>query len=412
MFCRGGRMAINSQTDVTNGFCMSTEAAPAIADLSNWRTAPFSRWAFHNIRSVLPVADIESAPGSAWALGSRLLSFDDFRLKLPNGTALDLQGFLNRTLTDGLIVLHDGRIAFEFYDGGTDRDTPHILMSATKSITGLMAGILAGRGELDVDAEVTNYVPEVAGTAYRGATVRQLLDMRAGIVLDGADLQAYANASGWEPVASGAPADLHGFYATMRAKSKPHGGPFSYVSANTDLLGWVIERATGRSFASLVGSLLWKPMGASGETFITVDARGAPRCTGGFCATLRDVARLGQLVLGGGRRDSNQIVPQGWIDDIRHNGDRAAWHDGQWRDSFAAISRNMHYRSGWYVIDDAPQLLFAMGIHGQNLFVDAANKMVVAKLSTWAQPVEGQSIWLTHKAVSEFARCIAAGSQG
>ncbi|CCE06349.1 putative Beta-lactamase family protein; 6-aminohexanoate-dimer hydrolase [Bradyrhizobium sp. STM 3843] len=386
---------------------MSPDPSPASANLSNWRTVPYSRRAFHNIRAILPVADIESAPGSAWPLPARPIGFDDFALKLPNGSKLDLQGFLKATATDGLIVLHDGRIAFEFYDGGLDRETPHILMSATKSITGLMAGILADRGELDIEAEVTTYVPEIAATAYRGATIRQLLDMRTGVVLDAAGLQAYADASGWEPLAPGTSADLHSFYETMRAQAKPHGGPFAYVSANTDLLGWVVERATGRSFASLIGTLLWKPLGASGETYITVDAKSAPRCTGGFCATLRDFARLGQLVLSNGRRDSNQIIPEGWIADIRHNGDAEAWREGQWRDSFAAISKNMHYRSGWYVINDAPQLLFAMGIHGQNLFVDSVNNLVIAKVSSWAQPVEPQSIWLTHKAVAEFARCIA-----
>lgn len=385
---------------------MSIDPSSARADRSNWRTAPYSRRAFRNIRAILPVADIESAPGSAWPLPARLRDFDNFSLKLPNGSRLDLEGFLKATTTDGLVVLHDGRIVFEVYDGGLDRETPHILMSATKSITGLMAGILVGRGELDVNAEVTSYVPEVAATAYRGAIIRQLLDMRTGVVLDAAGLQAYADASGWEPLAPGTTADLHSFYATMRAQAKPHGGPFSYVSANTDLLGWVIERATGRSFANLVGTLLWKPMGASGETYITVDAKGAPRCTGGFCATLRDFARLGLLVLANGRRDSNRIIPERWIEDIRHDGDAAAWSEGQWRDSFAAISRNMHYRSGWYVINDAPQLLFAMGIHGQNLFVDTVNKIVIAKVSSWAQPVEPQSIWLTHKAVAEFTRCI------
>jgi CubicO group peptidase (beta-lactamase class C family) len=385
---------------------MSNPPPPSRADLSNWRIAPFSRWAFHNTRSILPVADVESAPGSAWALPAKPVSFDDFSLRRPKGGTLDLDGFLKATATDGLLILHDGRIVFEFYDGGTDRDTPHILMSATKSITGLMIGILSGRGELDVDAEVTRYVPEVAATAYRGATIRQLLDMRAGVVLDGAGLQAYADASGWEPVASGTTPNLHEFFETMRARAEPHGGAFSYVSSNTDLLGWVIERATGRSFASLVSTLLWKPMGASGEAFITMDRKGAPRCTGGFCATLRDFGRLGQLVLSGGRRGSLPIIPETWLDDVRHNGDAQAWRDGQWRDSFAAISRNMHYRGGWYVIDDKPQLMFAMGIHGQNLFVDAANNIVIAKLSSWAQPVDGQSIWLTHQAVAEFARCI------
>ncbi|MGY3452322.1 serine hydrolase domain-containing protein [Bradyrhizobium sp. USDA 4353] len=387
---------------------MPTDPSPATPDLSNWRTAPYSRWAFHNVRSILPVADIASAPGSAWPLPASPVSFEDFRLKLPKGGTLDLDGFMKATATDGLLILHDGRIVFEHYEGGNDRDTPHILMSATKSITGLMLGILADRGEIDIDAEVTRYVPEVAGTAYRGATIRQLTDMRAGIVFDAAGLQAYADAAGWEPVASGTTPNLHDFFATMRAQAQPHGGAFSYVSSNTDLLGWAIERATGRSFASLVSTLLWQPMGASGEAFITVDRKGAPRCTGGFCATLRDVARLGQLVLSGGRRGSHAIIPQAWLDDIRQNGDVQAWRDGQWRDSFAAISRNMHYRSGWYVINDQPQLMFAMGIHGQNLFVDAANAIVIAKVSSWAQPVDGQAIWLTHQAVAEFTRCIKA----
>jgi CubicO group peptidase (beta-lactamase class C family) len=385
---------------------LATDAVPSDANISNWRTVPFSRFAFQNIRSILHVADIESAPGSAWALPEHLISFDAFALRLPNGSTLDLAGFLRATATDGLVILHDGRIAYEFYDGGMERQTSHILMSATKSIVGLVAGILQGRGELDVDALVTTYVPEVASTAYQGATLRQLLDMRTGIVLDVHALTAYSAATGWDPVAPGEVPDLHAFFEKLAVPHEPHGGPFSYVSANTDLLGWAIERATGRSLAALVGALLWKPMGASGETYITTDGKGAPRCTGGFCATVRDFARLGQLVLMKGRRGSSQIVPEGWIDDIATNGDMEAWRDGQWRDSFVSISRNMAYRSGWYVINNEPQILFAMGIHGQNLFIDAANQMVIAKVSSQAPPVEPQSIWLTHKAVSEFARCL------
>src|SRR5262249_49364001 len=161
-------------------------------------------------------------------------------------------------------------------------------------------------------------------------TIRQLLDMRTGVVLDGGALQAYADASGWEQLAPGATADLHSFYATMHAKAVPHGGPFAYVSANTALLRWVIGAPPARRLRSPGGAVLWKPLGASAETFITVDAKGAPRCTGGFCATLRDFAQLGQLVLNNGWRDSSPIVPAGWIDDIRQNGDAEAWREGQW----------------------------------------------------------------------------------
>jgi len=301
---------------------------------------------------------------------------------------------------------------FETYANGTTGETPHILMSATKSVTGLVTGILHHRGDLDVDALVSAYVPEIVKTAYQGATIRHLLDMRTGVVLDEDQQRAYAAASGWDPVAPGTGPNFYDFYAQLPAASGSHGGPFAYVSANTDLLGWVIERATGRTFAELAGNLLWKPLGAEGQTYITVDRKGAPRCTGGFCATVRDFARLGQLVLMKGRRGTNQIVPEAWIDDMATGGDPKVWAEGQWFQNFAAISKSMRYRSGWYVADDTPQILFAMGIHGQNLFVDAANRMVIAKVSSQAQPIDPQAIWLTHKAVSEFARCLGGGAAG
>jgi CubicO group peptidase (beta-lactamase class C family) len=335
---------------------------------------------------------------------------DAFALKLPNGSSLNLDGFLRATATDGVVIVQDGRVVFEVYANGTTRDTPHILMSATKSVTGLVTGILHHQGVLNVDAPVSDYVPEVAATAYRGATVRHLLDMRTGIVLDDAQQQAYADASGWDPVSPGKTPNFHDFYANLAAAPAAHGGPFAYVSANTDLLGWVIKRAAKRSFAELAGELLWKPMGADGEAYITVDRKGAPRCTGGLCATVRDFARLGQLVLMKGRRGSDQIVPEAWIDDMADGGEHDAWRTGQWASNFASISNNLRYRSGWYVIDDAPQILFAMGIHGQNLFVDRANKMVIAKVSSQGEPVVPQAIWLTHKAVSEFARVLGEGA--
>jgi CubicO group peptidase (beta-lactamase class C family) len=392
---------------------LSTDALPSDANLSNWRTAPYSRWAFHNVRSIIPVAEIASAPDSTLALPESPIALNAFALRLPNGASLDLNGFLKATATDGIVILHDGRIVFEFYDGGTSRETPHILMSATKSVVGLIAGILRHSGDLDVDAPVSKYVPEITGTAYRGATIRNLLDMRTGVVLDEVEQRAYAAACNWDPVAPGeATPGLHAFFERLAVGPKDHGGPFSYVSANTDLLGWAIERATGQSFANLVSTLLWQPMGAADAAHITVDRAGAPRCTGGLCATVRDFARVGQLVLAKGQGTSGEVVPTAWLDDIAGNGDPEAWREGQWGESFAAISRKMRYRSGWYVVDDEPQILFAMGIHGQNLLVDAANRIVIAKLSSQNDPIDPRAMWLTHQAVPEFRRCILGGAAG
>ncbi len=188
----------------------------------------------------------------------------------------------------------------------------------------------------------------------------------------------------------------------MRAASNPHGGPFRYISANTDLLGWAIERATGDTFAALVSDLLWKPMGAGDDASITLDGKGAPRTTGGISATARDLARLGLLIAEDGVRDGRTIIPRGVIEDIATKGDARAWSEGEFAAAFAGLP--MHYRSGWYVIEREPTFLFAMGVHGQNLFVDCANKLVIAKLSSQATAIDHRAVGLTHHALPEFRR--------
>jgi CubicO group peptidase (beta-lactamase class C family) len=379
---------------------------PASADLSNWRSSPINRWAFHHVKEIIPSAGI-AAPGETWMLPADAApALGDFKLTGETGETLPLKGVLAATSTDAMVILHRGRIVFEHYAGGNGPHTPHILMSATKSVIGLIVGILVERGALDPEAQVSRYVPEIADTAYAGATVRQLIDMRTGVALGPRQLNAYDTASGWVP-AKGSKQGLHAFFAQMTAPRRDHGGPFAYVSANTDLLGWVSERAAGQSFAALAQSLLWGPMGAEDGAYITLDPKGAPRCTGGLCATARDFARIGQLMADGGRREDRQVAPRGWIEDICRNGDHTAWADGEWGKLFSFAANRMSYRSGWYVIDDAPQILFAMGVYGQNLFIDRANGIVVAKLSSLSKPVDYAAITLTHRAISQIFKLLS-----
>jgi CubicO group peptidase (beta-lactamase class C family) len=275
--------------------------------------------------------------------------------------------------------------------------TPHILMSATKAVIGLVAGILEHKGDIDLKVPVSTYVPQTHGTVYQDVTLRQLLDMRSGIVLDEHQQNLYDLATNWEPVPEGkSQMGLHEFYSQIKHPGKLKDDTFRYVSANTDLLGWAIENATGSNINNLLSDLLWKPMGAENEAYITVDKDGAPRCTGGLCATARDFARIGQLIIDGGIVDSKEIVPMYLIEDISKNGDHDAWKNGQWGKAFAPISKNMCYCNGWYIINDQPQILFAMGIYGQNLFIDRANKIVIAKFSSWKKPTDYLALPLTH----------------
>jgi hypothetical protein len=370
--------------------------------LANWRTPPFHRWAFQHVREIVPSAEIAHDPANVWRLevaGADL-------------SGLGLAEALASTATDALVVLHRGRVVFETYANGMTANTPHILMSVSKSVLGVVAAILAGQGRFDTSAPVTSLIPEVAGSAYAGATLGQLLDMRAGVLFDenyeavSGAIIAYRKAQGWNPLEPGeAPTDLRGFFPTLGEGDGGHGGRFHYVSPNTDLLGWAIERAAGERYADLVSRLLWAPMGAQRDAYITVDRLGAPRCAGGVCATARDLARLGQLIAQGGARDGRQIVPEAWIDDISHNGDAAAWDRGDFAHLFPG--REMHYRDKWYVMRGEAPLLFGLGVNGQNLFIDRARQIVIAKFSSQDSALDVPAIGATAGLVAAIRRRLA-----
>ena len=381
--------------------------------LANWRTSPFNRWAFHHVREIVPSADIANDPATALEFSSAPVHTSALRIDRDRGRALSLEGFLEETNTDALVIVHRGRVVFERYAGGMTAESPHILMSVSKSLLGLLAGILAARGALDPDRPVTDVVPEVSGTAYEGATVRHLLDMRAGIDFDedylvtSGPIVAYRKATGWNPLEPGDPvSDLRAFYRELTKSAGAHGGAFHYVSPNTDLLGWVIERATGARYADLMSELLWIPMGAARSAYITVDRMGAPRCAGGVCATVRDLARVGQLIIEGGARGSRQIVPESWIDDITRRGDPQAWAAGDFASYFPGLP--VRYRSQWYVLDGEPRMLFGLGVHGQHLFVDRVRGIVIAKVSSQALPLDGDRIALTMRAAAVVTEFLAS----
>jgi len=360
--------------------------------LANWRTSPFNRWSFRHVREIVPSADIANDPDNVRALEVALANLAELGVEGESG-AVSLNACLEQTQTDGFIMLHRGQIVAEYYAPGMTATTPHILMSVSKSMLGLLAGILIEQGVLDEQALASDYLPELAGTAYVGATIRHLLDMRVGVefsedyLITSGPIIDYRKATNWNPTEPGdAPSDLRSFFAKLTKSDGPHNGRFHYVSPNTDLLAWIIERAAGKRYADLLSELLWRPMGAQCSGYITVDRLGAPRAAGGMCVTTRDLARIGQLLVDGGRRGNTQIVPQAWVDDLSAGGDTEAWQTGDFFKHSPGLA--IRYRSKWYALDGEAPMLFCLGIHGQYLFVDRANKVVIAKLSSRAEPTD------------------------
>lgn len=376
---------------------LSSENKINPANIYNWKTWPFNRWAFHNVNDIIPTKVVEKDAG-----------YINILKNTPNASIENmLKPHLLKMETDAIVILHKGEIAYEYYANENNRQTPHILMSATKAVVGLIAGMLECKGDIDLNATVSAYIPQTKDTVYGQVTLRQLLDMRTGVILNKTQQETYNMATNWEHVPNGNnQLSLHDFFATLKDAEKKENDPFRYVSANYDLLGLVIESATGKKFNSILSELLWKPMGAECNAYLTVDIDGSPRCTGGFCVTAIDFARIGQLIADGGILNSKEIIPISVIEDIMNNGDNKAWENGEWGKMWLPISDQMRYRNGWYVNDKEPKMLFAMGVFGQNLFVDQANNIVIAKLSSWKEETDYQILPLTHQITNEIRRLL------
>jgi CubicO group peptidase (beta-lactamase class C family) len=359
--------------------------------LANWRQHPFSTWAFRNVRELLPTANIARSPEPT-TLSSRQRYLEDVSFAGRNGETTDLNEALRTSYTNGIAVMHRGQVVFEWYAHGLAPDMPHLIFSVSKSIAGTLGGILTHCSRLDPDAPVTRYIPEMEGSVYGGGcTVRHLLDMSVGIRFDedymarDGDVMNYRRSTGWEPPEAGVPpVHLRQYLQTLRPDGTPHGQTFHYVSTNTDVLGWVYERACGLSYAKILSQYLWQPMGAQHDAYITVDSRGAARVAGGICATLRDLARFGEMMRNHGVSNGRQVVPAWWIDDIRRNGNVEAWLRGD----LTKVFPNGNYRSKWYTIDRGESPFSAVGIHGQWIYVDPANAAVIARVSSQPLPMD------------------------
>jgi CubicO group peptidase (beta-lactamase class C family) len=373
---------------------------PAGPPLDQWQTAGFLAWSMQNIASFLPVRPI---PRGARATAFGLAPQDLSALHVVNpwdAATTTFAQVMAGTATDAWIVTKDGVIVGEEYVEPMSPLGVHLLMSVSKSLTTAVAGTLVGTGELDVAAAVSRYVPALAASGYAGATVRDLLDMRTGVrfseeYLDsGAEVRLLEEAIGWAPrVHEDVPDTLLGFLATLIA-DRVHGGRFDYKSCETDALGFVIEGATGRHAADVMSERLWQPMGAELGAHVGVDSVGEGMFDGGVSAGLRDLARFGSLFLRDGYAlDGVPVLPPSWIADTvtGASDSRAAFAVA----TAPTLMPGGMYRNGFWFPREGSDVLLALGIHGQMIYINRAVGVVAAKLSTWTSPQDGEKLLAT-----------------
>jgi len=298
---------------------------------------------------------------------------------------------LSANYTDGIVVLHRGRIVYERYLGVLKEDGQHGAMSVTKSFVGTLGAVLVAEGTLDPDKLVREYVPELSGSGFGDATLRQLLDMTTAIKFSedytdpNAEVWAHANAGNPLPKPEGytGPRSYFEFLVTVK-KQGAHGEAFGYKTANTDALGWVIARVTGSSIAELLSDRIWRRLGAEQDAYFSVDSIGTPFAGGGLNLGLRDLARFGEMLRNDGKLNGKQIIPKAAVDDIRRGGDP---------DDFAKagyeLLQGWSYRNMWWVTNNDHGAFAARGVHGQTVYIDPTAEMVIARFAS--HPIAGNA---------------------
>jgi CubicO group peptidase (beta-lactamase class C family) len=358
--------------------------------LTTWRTAPYVRWSFVNVAELVPSAAIEAASGQseppladpAWLLGEKI--------ELSGGVTT-VGAFLQSCDTDAFVVMKSGKVVADHHSPLHRSDDRHIIFSISKSLTAILAGILEDEGKLDPAAPVTEYVPEMALSAYADVTVRQVLDMRISVAIDETYLDPmsaygrYRRAMLWNPPLPGEePETMLDFLASLEKAEGPHGGPFRYRSPNSDLLGIIVERASGQRYADFMRDRLWRGIGAHSSGLVTVDSAGTARAAGGVSMTVRDLARVGEMMRLGGIGPNGRVVSERWVHDTLEKGDRDAWKAGD----FPHLFNDGSYRNKWYSSGLPSGAFCAIGIHGQWLYVDPAAEVTIMRFSSQPIPVD------------------------
>ncbi|WP_232804713.1 serine hydrolase domain-containing protein [Salegentibacter maritimus] len=354
---------------------------------------PALRWSVVHMREMLPTQNVSRGLGAPEPFQYNLDPYIDSLSFIPwNATKpMTWEASLWENYTDGMIILHKGKVVYERYFAGLTESDVHAVMSLTKSFTGTLASILVAEGSLDDTKLASFYVPELEKSAYGDATVRQVMDMTTALNYS----EDYANpkADIWEFSAAGNPLPKPknykgpvGYYEYLETVEKQgeHGEVFGYKTVNSDALGWIISRATGKSVTRLLSEKIWSKIGMEQDAYYQVDSKGIAFAGGGLNAGLRDLARFGELIRNKGNWKDKQIFPKAVVNDIMKGGSKEAFAK-----SNHSNLKGWSYRNMWWITENENTAFTARGVHGQTIYIDPAAEMVIVRLAS--HPIAGNA---------------------
>jgi len=348
---------------------------------------PQLRWSFSHWRELYPTVEVSRGDGPVSPLPRSERTDLDAVTFVPLGgiQPMTWEQSLAANYTDGILVMHRGRVVYERYFGALRPEGMHIAHSVTKSFAGTIAAMLVAEGKLDPDAPVSRYLPELQHSGFGDATVRQVLDMTTGIKYSeayadpDADVWRFARSASLVPRPAGytGPATAYEFLATV-AKEGEHGQAFVYKSPNTEVLGWLIRRVTGQRFEQVLSDRLWRPLGMEHDGYMQVDTSGAPLVSGGLNLRLRDLARFCDMMRQGGRFNGRQIVPAAVVADISGGASSEDFVKAGYK-----LLPGWSYHNQWWVSHNDDGAYTARGVYGQACYVDPKAEMSIVRFASF-----------------------------
>ncbi|MGP5175905.1 serine hydrolase domain-containing protein [Psychrobacter immobilis] len=361
---------------------------------SNFFSFPKLRWTVCHIRELMPTTDVSRGIGAPSKLSYALDKNIDAITFMPTNSKRPMtwKQSLDANYTDGIMVMHHGKVVYERQNGCLNELGNHAAMSMTKSMTGLLAEILVTEGKLDDKALVASIIPELKDSGFGDATVRQVMDMTTA--LDYSEDYADPNADIWKYSEAASPLPKpkdykgpNGYFEYLQTvkKNGEHGEAFNYRTINSDALGWIISRTTGKAVNELLSERIWQKIGAEQSAYMTVDAKGTPFAGGGLSAGLHDMARIGSLMLNKGEINGERLFPAAVVDNIEAGGDKEAFAKADYKQL-----TNGSYTSMWWLFNNPTPIYAARGVHGQTVYVDPAADMVIVRFASYPDASNGK----------------------
>jgi len=366
------------------------------ADSSNWDNAPASMYSFTLTERIFPTLIMSRGDGAVSPLLYAPKQVDATELMVSDpatGRAITVDELLNRRIqNNGLIVIHKGKIVHESYRNGFSRELRHLNFSTGKSFTGMSAQIAMEKGLFKEDDLATKYVPELRGKeAWKDLTVRHVMDMRDGTKFvedyedENSDVRIQDRATGWRTHGEDDPKGLRGFIKTsenLAVKINPTGKVFNYSSIQTDILGLIIQGASGQPLAEFFEENFWKKIGAEHDAGFGTDGYGQPIAQGALSMTLPDFARVAMMVLNKGLNfEGDQMIDSTFFDDL-------VTPNQMLKDAFpegyrALISPTGNYRSQFWVLNAEKKQFTMLGVYGQFAYFDYENEFAFVAFGSY-----------------------------